>query len=61
MVKEKMGGDFYHFICEKVKVVGGDICCEDDLGIKDPNLIEEMQRHLDVVVNLAATTNFDER
>ncbi|CAM8902892.1 unnamed protein product [Rhodiola kirilowii] len=50
----------YSFISEKVVPVAGDISCED-LGLKDAALTKEMWKEVDVVVNLAATTNFDER
>ena len=55
-----MGADLSSFISERVTLVPGDITCEN-LGVKDSNLVEEMWREVDVVVNLAATTNFDER
>lgn len=47
-------------ISEKVVIVPGDITCED-LGVKDCALIDQMWSQIDVIVNLAATTNFDER
>ncbi|TQD73638.1 hypothetical protein C1H46_040827 [Malus baccata] len=47
-------------ISEKLTVVPGDISRED-LGLNDSSLREEMLSHIDVIVNLAATTNFDER
>lgn len=49
------------FISEKIVLVPGDISYGDELGVKDSHLKEEMWRELDVIVNLAATTNFDER
>ncbi|KAG5525632.1 hypothetical protein RHGRI_032068 [Rhododendron griersonianum] len=52
---------FQTLISEKVTLVPGDITCEKYLGVKDSNLAEEMTREVDIVVNLAATTNFDER
>ncbi|KAG5566558.1 hypothetical protein RHGRI_002197 [Rhododendron griersonianum] len=60
VLREKLGGNLNSLISEKVTLVPGDITCEN-LGVKDPNLEEEMWREVDVVVNLAATTNFDER
>ncbi|GLU19213.1 hypothetical protein SLE2022_354740 [Rubroshorea leprosula] len=60
VLKEKCGANFSSLISEKTTLVPGDITCED-LGLKDPTLVEEMCKELDVVVNLAATTNFDER
>ncbi|OMO70207.1 Male sterility, NAD-binding protein [Corchorus capsularis] len=60
VLKEKCGKNFNSFISEKITLVPGDISLED-LGVKDSNLVQEMWREMDVVVNLAATTNFDER
>ncbi|PSS03141.1 Alcohol-forming fatty acyl-CoA reductase [Actinidia chinensis var. chinensis] len=60
VLREKMGTSLNSFLSEKVTLVPGDITCEN-LGVKDSNLVEEMWREVDVVVNLAATTNFDER
>ncbi|KAI3450697.1 hypothetical protein Pfo_007362 [Paulownia fortunei] len=60
VLKEKCGGNLSSLISEKVRVVAGDITCEN-LGVKDSGLLEEMWEEVDVVVNLAATTNFDER
>ncbi|XP_021716399.1 alcohol-forming fatty acyl-CoA reductase-like [Chenopodium quinoa] len=60
VVKQKMGANFNTFIQEKVTVVPGDITCED-LAINESKLKEELWSDVDVIVNLAATTNFDER
>ncbi|KAG8655121.1 hypothetical protein MANES_04G005400v8 [Manihot esculenta] len=61
LVKEKWGANMNSFISEKIVLVPGDISYGDELGVKDSHLKEEMWRELDVIVNLAATTNFDER
>ncbi|XP_031100999.1 fatty acyl-CoA reductase 3-like [Ipomoea triloba] len=47
-------------ILEKVTVVAGDVSCEN-LGVKDSHLLTRMLSEVDAVVNLAATTKFDER
>ncbi|KAI8573487.1 hypothetical protein RHMOL_Rhmol01G0281400 [Rhododendron molle] len=60
VLREKMGGSLNSLISEKITLVPGDVTCEN-LGVKDSNLVEEMWREVDIVVNLAATTNFDER
>ena len=60
VLKEKHGGYLNSLISQKIRVVAGDITCED-LGVKDSLLLEEMIKEVDVVVNLAANTNFDER
>ncbi|EYU36077.1 hypothetical protein MIMGU_mgv1a018441mg, partial [Erythranthe guttata] len=59
VLKEKNGGNLSTLVTEKVRVVAGDITC-DYLGVKDSLLFDEMLEQLDVVVNLAANTNFDE-
>ncbi|KAK1435078.1 hypothetical protein QVD17_00838 [Tagetes erecta] len=60
LLKEKHGTNLQPFLAEKVTLVAGDITCED-LGVQDSSLKAEMWRDVDVVVNAAATTNFDER
>ncbi|KAG8371184.1 hypothetical protein BUALT_Bualt13G0060600 [Buddleja alternifolia] len=60
VLKEKHQGNLNALISEKVTVVPGDISCEN-LGVKDSGLLEEMWKQVDVVINLAATTKFDER
>ncbi|XP_076887203.1 fatty acyl-CoA reductase 3-like [Bidens hawaiensis] len=60
ILKEKYGTKLQSFLSEKVTPVAGDITYEN-LGIKDSSLIKEMCGDIDVVVNVAATTNFDER
>ncbi|PWA86972.1 jojoba acyl CoA reductase-related male sterility protein [Artemisia annua] len=60
ILKEKYGTNLQSFLSEKVTPVAGDITYEN-LGVNDSDLIQEMWRNVDVVVNVAATTNFDER
>ncbi|KAL9673937.1 hypothetical protein QQ045_030201 [Rhodiola kirilowii] len=60
VVKEKYGKEFNTIISEKVIPVAGDISC-DDMGVHNPGLLEDMAKEVDIIVNLAATTNFDER
>ncbi|KAF7823252.1 fatty acyl-CoA reductase 3-like [Senna tora] len=60
LLKEKHGDDFSSFVSQKLSVVAGDISIED-LDFKDSILIQEICDQTDVIVNLAATTNFDER
>ncbi|KAK9061611.1 hypothetical protein SSX86_018793 [Deinandra increscens subsp. villosa] len=60
ILKQKYGTNLQSFLSEKVTPVAGDITCEN-LGVQDSILIEEMWGDIDVVVNVAATTNFDER
>ncbi|KAK2643609.1 hypothetical protein Ddye_025372 [Dipteronia dyeriana] len=60
VLKEQSGVHLNSIISEKITVVPGDISRED-LGVKYSKLREEMWNELDVIINLAATTNFDER
>ncbi|KAK0605864.1 hypothetical protein LWI29_031614 [Acer saccharum] len=60
VLKEKYGVHLNSIISEKITLVPGDISREV-LGVMDSNLTEEMWNELDVIINLAATTNFDER
>lgn len=60
VLKEKWGSSFNSRIMEKVTLVAGDITM-DDLGVKDSELRHKILSQVDVIVNLAATTNFDER
>ncbi|CAI9105580.1 OLC1v1004528C1 [Oldenlandia corymbosa var. corymbosa] len=60
VLKEECGPNFNTLIAQKVTVVPGDITCVN-LGVEDLDLLEEMWKEVDVVVNVAATTNFDER
>ncbi|CAN4107247.1 unnamed protein product [Withania somnifera] len=60
VLREKCGPNFTTFVSQRTRIVAGDITCEN-LGVKDTDLLEEMWKEVDIVVNLAATTNFDER
>lgn len=60
VLREKCGANFTTFISQRTTIVPGDITCEN-LGVNDTNLLEEIWKEVDIVVNLAATTNFDER
>ncbi|XP_008801227.1 probable fatty acyl-CoA reductase 4 [Phoenix dactylifera] len=60
ILKESHGNGFHSFIAEKLFPIAGDIIHEN-LGIRDSDLIEELWKKIDIVVNVAATTNFDER
>ncbi|XP_058759443.1 alcohol-forming fatty acyl-CoA reductase-like [Vicia villosa] len=60
LLKEKLGANFSTFLSEKLTLVPGDISLED-LGLEDSILKEEIYNQTDVIVNLAANTNFDER
>ncbi|XP_071927622.1 alcohol-forming fatty acyl-CoA reductase-like [Coffea arabica] len=60
VLREKWGASLSFLISEKVVAVPGDISCEN-LGIQNSPLREQMWREIDVVINSAVTTRFDER
>ncbi|XXG64994.1 hypothetical protein AAC387_Pa05g2804 [Persea americana] len=60
VLREKLGKDFDSFITNKVIPIVGDISCEN-LGVSNSDVREEIWREVDIIVNVAATTNFDER
>ncbi|CAJ1956116.1 unnamed protein product [Sphenostylis stenocarpa] len=60
LLKEKLGTRFNSFVSEKLTLVPGDIS-QEDLNLKNSILREEICNQTDIIVNLAATTNFDER
>lgn len=45
---------------EKITPVPGDISVEN-MGVKDSDLLQRMWIEIDIIINIAATTNFDER
>ncbi|XP_074312156.1 alcohol-forming fatty acyl-CoA reductase-like [Silene latifolia] len=60
VLREKMGQNFESFISEKITPVAGDTSYEN-LGLIDDNLKTEMFKDVDIVINVAATTKFEER
>ncbi|XP_050367776.1 fatty acyl-CoA reductase 3-like [Argentina anserina] len=60
VLREKWGARTNSIVSEKLTVVPGDIS-KEDMGLQDSELREEILSQVDVIVNLAATTNFDER
>ncbi|XP_023639272.1 probable fatty acyl-CoA reductase 5 isoform X3 [Capsella rubella] len=62
VLRENLGDEkLNRLLYDKVVSVPGDIATDEQLGMNDSNLIERMQKEIDIVVNVAATTNFDER
>ncbi|CAI0398254.1 unnamed protein product [Linum tenue] len=61
VVKEKYGENLGTTIAEKIVLVPGDISVDEGLGVSSSELKQQMWDEVDVIVNLAATTNFDER
>ncbi|GJQ94230.1 alcohol-forming fatty acyl-CoA reductase-like protein [Tanacetum coccineum] len=60
VLKEKYGANLQTFLAEKVTLVAGNITHEN-LGVHDSLLCQQMWRDVDVVVNVAASTVFNER
>ncbi|KAL4014796.1 hypothetical protein IC575_027014 [Cucumis melo] len=61
VLKKMWGGEFDTLISEKVCVVPGEVSLTQMGLIDDSNLVEEMKNQVEIIVNLAATTKFDER
>ena len=60
LLREKYGGEgFDSLIEDKIVPLAGDITRED-LGLDAPTL-HQLAKDMDVIVNIAATTNFYER
>ncbi|KAL6498099.1 hypothetical protein OROGR_028496 [Orobanche gracilis] len=59
VVRDKYGEKLNSFMEEKVSVVSGDIS-QDCFGLES-KMLEELFGQVDIVISLAATTNFDER
>ncbi|XP_042415574.1 probable fatty acyl-CoA reductase 4 isoform X2 [Zingiber officinale] len=60
ILKEKHGDGFPAFAASKLCPVAGDITYPN-LGIQDPDLQEKLCNEVEIVVNVAATTNFYDR
>ncbi|KAJ9554764.1 hypothetical protein OSB04_009378 [Centaurea solstitialis] len=60
VIKEIYGKNLHTFISEKITVVAGDVSMEN-FGVTDFDLLNEMRRQVDVLINSAANTKFDER
>ena len=60
VLRNSLGANLESFISERVTPISGDVC-DENLGIKDCTLREEMWKEIDIVLNSTATTNFDER
>ncbi|KAM3374244.1 hypothetical protein P3S68_012958 [Capsicum galapagoense] len=59
--RERMGTiNLCSFIEEKVFAISGHVSNEN-MGIKNSELREEVSKEIDIVIHSAATTNFDER
>ena len=54
-----MGNPFKAFMMTKLIPVAGNVC-EPNLGM-DPDTTNEIAKEVDVIINSAGNTNFDER
>ncbi|XP_021729655.1 alcohol-forming fatty acyl-CoA reductase-like [Chenopodium quinoa] len=59
VLREKLGSNFESFTSEKITVVAGDTSYEN-LGLTAEQM-KEMYEDIDIVINVAATTKFEER
>ncbi|KAL6858738.1 hypothetical protein ACP4OV_017740 [Aristida adscensionis] len=59
LLREKHGNGFQQFVDEKIVAVAGDIVYHN-LGLEAP-VLNQLSKEIDVIVNIAATTNFYER
>jgi alcohol-forming fatty acyl-CoA reductase len=57
LLREKHGKGFQQFVEEKVVALAGDIIY-DNLGLETLPMLEALAKEIDVIVNIAATTNF---
>ncbi|XP_062172815.1 fatty acyl-CoA reductase 3-like [Alnus glutinosa] len=60
VVREKWGANLDSFISEKIIAVPGDVSYEN-LGVEDCKRRKDMWKEIDIILNSAATTAFDER
>ncbi|XP_010454504.1 PREDICTED: putative fatty acyl-CoA reductase 7 isoform X1 [Camelina sativa] len=61
VIKRNIGDEGLNtLISEKVVPVPGDISLKD-IGVHDANLLQDMMQDIDIIINSAATTRFDER
>ncbi|KAL1324904.1 alcohol-forming fatty acyl-CoA reductase [Arachis hypogaea] len=60
LLKETLGANFNSFVSEKLSVMPGDIS-QENLDLKDTILRDQIYNQINVIVNIAATTKYDER
>ncbi|MBA0684009.1 hypothetical protein Goari_025625 [Gossypium aridum] len=60
ILRSNWGSKFDALISSRVKAVAGDISFEN-LGLNDSELREEMRKKIQIIVNVAASTDFGER
>ncbi|KAL2927767.1 Fatty acyl-CoA reductase 1, partial [Bienertia sinuspersici] len=59
VLREHLGPNFEACISEKLTPIAGDTSFEN-LGLTDDMLINKMYENIDIIINVAATTKFDE-
>ncbi|KAL5725346.1 alcohol-forming fatty acyl-CoA reductase [Ranunculus cassubicifolius] len=60
VLKTQYGGDLDSLILDKVLPLAGDVIYEN-FGIQDPEMTENLWKEINIIVNSAANTKFDER
>ena len=61
MLKKKHGANLNTLISEKICLVPGEISLPQ-MGLKHDSIwIDKLKSQVEIIINLAATTNFDER
>ncbi|KAG6605992.1 Fatty acyl-CoA reductase 3, partial [Cucurbita argyrosperma subsp. sororia] len=60
VLRKKWGANLNTLISEKICLIPGEISLLQ-MGLKDSIWVDEMKNRVEIVINLAATTNFDER
>lgn len=60
VLRDTWGENLEPFLTKKMEAIPGDVSYEN-LGVKDFSLREVMWSEIELVVNVAATTRFDER
>ncbi|KAL6200318.1 hypothetical protein ACLB2K_030100 [Fragaria x ananassa] len=61
ILRETWGADFDSFVSQKVIALPGDVSSDENLGVKDMILLENICNEIQIIVSSAANTNFDER
>jgi len=60
VLRDQWGKDFDSFISKKIVVISGDVSLHN-FGMEDEQLKIKMIEEINIVMNFAATTKFDER
>lgn len=60
VLRNDLGDANLKIVLKKVVPIPGDISVVN-LGLKDSDLLQHMWNEIEIIVNVAATTNFDER